>query len=287
MKIGIIGAGKVGFSLGKLFENGGVSLSGYYSRSRESADEAAAFTGSRHYGSLEDIVHDSGALFLTVPDGAIGGVWRSLCGFDLHGKYVCHCSGALSADEAFPGAAEMGARALSVHPLFPVSDKYDAYKELRGAYFCLEGDEGGVELFGSMLGELGVNVQTIPPDGKARYHAGCVMASNFICALTQESVDLLVSCGFTQDGALRALAPLMRNNLEHIIAKGPVEALTGPVERNDAGTLRRHLANIDLPERRMLYKLLSARLSALAKQKHPEKDYSEIDSLTKIKYGSD
>lgn len=287
MKIGIIGAGKVGFSIGKFFESGGVPLSGYYSRNRESAEEAAAFTCSRAYGGLGEIVRDSGALFLTVPDGTIGELWRSLRGFALSGKYVCHCSGALSACEAFPDAAEMGVRALSVHPLFPVSGKYDAYKELRGAYFCLEGDGEGVELFGSMLEKLGANVQKIPPEGKARYHAGCVMASNFICALAQESVELLASCGFTQDGALRALAPLMRSNLEHIIEKGPMGALTGPVERNDAGTLRKHLDNIDLPERRILYKLLSARLSALAKRRHPEKDYSEIDSLTKIEYRSD
>lgn len=41
MKIGFIGAGKVGFSLGKFFVQGGVPVTGYYSRRRDSAEEAA------------------------------------------------------------------------------------------------------------------------------------------------------------------------------------------------------------------------------------------------------
>ena len=44
MKTGFIGAGKVGFSLGKMFAESGLPLTGYYSRQREAAQEAAAFT---------------------------------------------------------------------------------------------------------------------------------------------------------------------------------------------------------------------------------------------------
>ena len=43
MKIGFIGAGKVGFSLGQFFVQGGLPVTGYYSRHRGSAQEAAAF----------------------------------------------------------------------------------------------------------------------------------------------------------------------------------------------------------------------------------------------------
>ena len=41
MKTGFIGAGKVGFSLGKMFAESGLPLTGYYSRQREAAQEAA------------------------------------------------------------------------------------------------------------------------------------------------------------------------------------------------------------------------------------------------------
>ena len=43
-------------------------MTGYYSRSIESAGEAARFTDSRCYDDLELLVNDSDALFLTVPE---------------------------------------------------------------------------------------------------------------------------------------------------------------------------------------------------------------------------
>ena len=43
MRIGFIGAGKVGVSLGKFFREGGLPVSGYYNRHREAAQAAADF----------------------------------------------------------------------------------------------------------------------------------------------------------------------------------------------------------------------------------------------------
>ena len=70
MRAGFIGAGKVGFTLGKYLAMHGIEISGYYSRTPVSAKEAAEFTQSRYYTSIEEITKDSDTLFLTVPDGA-------------------------------------------------------------------------------------------------------------------------------------------------------------------------------------------------------------------------
>ena len=51
MNVGFIGAGKVGFSLGKWFAHNGVTVTGYWSRRRESAGEAALFTGTQAFAS--------------------------------------------------------------------------------------------------------------------------------------------------------------------------------------------------------------------------------------------
>jgi predicted short-subunit dehydrogenase-like oxidoreductase (DUF2520 family) len=42
--------------------------------------------------------------------------------------------------------------------------------------------------------------------------------------------------------ALRALAPLARASLANALNEGPVEALTGPIERGDAATVATHLS---------------------------------------------
>lgn len=276
MKIGLIGAGKVGFSLGKFFVRGGVPVTGYYSRHRESAQEAAAFTGTQAYDELQTLVQDSDALFLTVPDGSISSVFETLKGFDLSGKQICHCSGALSAREAFPGIKDTGACGYSIHPLFPISSKELSYRELPGAFFCLEGDGPHLPQWKALLESLGPSVQIIDGDSKVRYHAACAISSNLMCALVQESLDLLETCGFTRELGLKALTPLIRSNLEHILQDGPSAALTGPVERGDTATVAKHLNCFPSEEERELYRAATEKLVGMAQQRHPDRDYEPM-----------
>lgn len=268
----------MGCSLGRFLGEGGVCLSGYFSRTPESARAAAEFTGSRYFESLEELVSESSVILITVPDQAIRSVYEQIRRYEIKDKIICHCSGSLSVVDTFPGVHEAGACGLSIHPLFPVSTKYETYRELTGAFFCLEGDEGGIRLFRPLLEGMGVKVQIISSAGKAKYHAACVMASNLMCALVQESVDLLAECGFPGNLALEALAPLIESNVRHIIAEGPVGALTGPVERADTETVRKHLSVLSGTQRE-LYRLLSLELTKIAREKNPGRDYRLLADL--------
>ncbi|KPJ97014.1 MAG: hypothetical protein AMS20_17715, partial [Gemmatimonas sp. SG8_28] len=53
---------------------------------------------------------------------------------------------------------------------------------------------------------------------------------------------LLADVGMSPEQARAALGPLMAAALEHALADGPAAALTGPVARGDAETVRRHVA---------------------------------------------
>ncbi len=279
MKTGFIGAGKVGCTLGKVFSEGGIRMTGYYSRHIESAKAAAVFTGTHCYDELETLVHDSDAIFITVPDGVITDIFKELTKFDIKGKHICHCSGSMSAGEAFPGIYEAGAIGCSIHPLFPISDKFTTYKEVTDAFFCLEGDEEGVSFWETQLNSLGIRTQVIDPDSKVSYHAGCAIASNLVCALMQESLHLLAGCGFSDKAAREALAPLIRSNVEHVISDGVESALTGPVERNDIKTVQKHIACFPTKKEKELYCTVSSNLIQIAGEKHPETDYSEMERI--------
>lgn len=56
MAVGFIGAGKVGFSLGRYFTGHSIRVSGYYSRNPKSAHEAADFTGTGFYATIDDLI---------------------------------------------------------------------------------------------------------------------------------------------------------------------------------------------------------------------------------------
>ena len=78
MKIGFIGAGNVGTSLGKLFVQRGVSVTGYFSRTRRHAEEAAEFTRTHCFDTLEEIVQASDTLFVTTSDGVVARMWNDM-----------------------------------------------------------------------------------------------------------------------------------------------------------------------------------------------------------------
>ncbi|WP_295078106.1 Rossmann-like and DUF2520 domain-containing protein [Ruminococcus sp.] len=281
MNIGFIGAGKVGFSLGRYFAENGIPLSGYYSLHVQSAAEAAKFTGSEVYYELADIVRDSGVIFITVPDTSVAEVYESIKEMGIEGKCICHCSGAMSAEETFPDISEYGASGYSIHPLFPISSKYESFKELQSAFFCIEGSEEHLGDWEKLFGRLGNDIRIIPGSMKSEYHAACAISSNLVCALAAKSLSLMKKCGFSETEALKAFEPLIMSNIRRILAVGPQEALTGPVERNDIETVARHIQCMDNDTDREMYRAVSRKLVEIAQYKHPENDYSEMKKLLK------
>ena len=325
MRIGFIGAGKVGCTLGKFMSIHGAAVTGYYDRDTEAAAEAARFVSgetdevsvfahaesaaaqisaeqspqvsteqsaqisteqatqisaeqsTQVYTSAQELIADSDLVFLTVPDGLIARVCGEISAFDIKDKFICHCSGSISSREALASAAVAGAYTYSIHPLFAVSDKFTTYSELADAFFTLEGDPARIGEMSDFLAKAGLKFQIIDPAAKTKYHLAAVYGSNLICGLIGESVQLLQECGFKEDDAIRAIAPLVRGNVEHALAVGPVQALTGPVERGDTTTLQKHLGVMTEEEDKQLYRLLSKKLLQLAKQKHPERDFEQLE----------
>ena len=277
-KIGFLGAGKVGTTLGKYFAEHSVEVAGYYSRSISSASEAAAFTGSRVFETARDVLAASDVLFLTVPDGAIRTVYDALPKELLRGKILCHASGALTAKEAFPDIEKYGGSGCSVHPLFAVSDK-NAYRELVDVFFAVEGTPACLPRMTAWLRSIGLHAQRIDGSRKRLYHAAAVVASNHVVALFAEAMDMLEACGFDETAARAALAPLFLGNARHVAEDGPQKALTGPVERGDATTVEKHLEALEDADDRALYRLLTKRLLKIAKAKHSKRDFAAIEEL--------
>ena len=59
---------------------------------------------------------------------------------------------------------------------------------------------------------------------------------------------------------------------------GTKDALTGPIERNDVRTVEKHLNTFEGIDRQV-YKTLSLKTLDVAKAKHPENNYSELELL--------
>lgn len=275
MNIGFIGAGKVGFSLGKYFSVNNINVTGYYSRTFQSALEASKFTDSKAYKNLEDLVKNSDTIFITTPDDSISDVWREILYLQIKGKIICHTSGSISS-KIFSNINNSGAFGYSIHPMFPFSDKFNTYKSLKNAYFSIEGSEEYLEYLCSSFQSLGNKVITIDRDKKSLYHLSNVIVSNLILSLLNLGCSYLEDCGISSDKSMEALFPLIENNIANLKNKGFIEAITGPIERADIGTIQHHISVMKSKDIEM-YKNLSLNILQLSKKKNPERCYEELE----------
>lgn len=268
MRIGFVGAGRMGCTMGRhLAGKKDILLCGYYSKTADSARWAAKFTDTGYYDELSDLVRECDALFITTPDGQIENMAKKLyeCIPDGEEKIFIHTSGALSS-QVFSG---MDSRVFgySIHPMCAVSSKTKSHIDFNKCFITIEGHEKYLDYFKELFKELGHEVKVICADDKTRYHGAAVMASNLVIGLYHMACGELLKCGFTYDEASCAINPLFLGNAQKIVEAGCERALTGPVDRGDTDTILKHLETFD-GDTNTIYKLLSKQLVYIAGRKN-------------------
>lgn len=275
MKIGIIGAGRVGCSMGKYLMERGKTVTGYYSQSYESAAAAADFTGTDSFRRMEELVTLSDTLFIAVSDDKIGAVWDCMKGMSINERIICHFSGSLSSD-VFNGIDGKKAYGASLHPMLAFRDRFSSYKQLHNCFFTLEGNFYALQHLENLLDDLVNPYCRIRAKDKAKYHCAASILSNDVLALLDIGFDLLKQCGFTKEIALSAASALIRGNVENALANGTQASLTGPVLRGDVSTIKKHL-DVLSGEEREIYRLLGKHLLAMANERQKKEDSGRND----------
>jgi len=239
-RIGFVGAGPVGLTLARAFSAAGWPVVAVASRDpARRAAFRAAIPAARAYPEPAAVLDDAALIFLTVPDDAIAPVAASLRLYS--GQAIVHTSGSLGLEVLAPALAA-GTMCGSFHPLVAFADPDAALAALPGATIALEGDEPMVRLLVELAEAIGGQAVRIPPGGKAAYHAAAVLAAGGFVALLDAIAELGRGAGLDEAGALAIYAPLIRQSLANAERLGIRAALTGPIARGDAGTLRAHLA---------------------------------------------
>lgn len=278
-KIGFVGAGKVGCTFGRyLYEKGNFKISGYYSNKYSDSEYAADKTDSRVFVSLEELVVESDVLFISTPDDSISKVWESVQNFNIQDKIICHLSGSLTS-EIFFDISSQGAWAASLHPMLAISNKDTSIEKFFGAFFTLEGDDEALDFLKMVMNSTENKYKVIESDDKSKYHLAAVFMSNLVVSLTNASVNLLKDSGFSEDEALASLKALAYENLNNIFEKGVRDSLTGPVERGDVKTLKRHLSVLQDGRVELIYKLLSLEALEIAKTRKSNPNYDVIKDI--------
>jgi predicted short-subunit dehydrogenase-like oxidoreductase (DUF2520 family) len=131
-----------------------------------------------------------------------------------------------------------------MHPLQTFPTAAAAAEKLSGAYVFIEGDEAAAAALDALARAIGGRPVRISAEAKALYHAAACTACNYLTALLDAARQMGRLAGIDEPDFLQAVRPLVLATVENVFAMGPAAALTGPIERGDAATVRRQLAAV-------------------------------------------
>jgi len=131
---------------------------------------------------------------------------------------------------------------------------------------------------------IGMRCVIAPADmDKTSYHAAMVCASNFTCALQYMASNLAHQAGLSEQDARQLLINLSQHSLDSIAIDGPLNALTGPIERGDVDATKQWLSALTgLPEQQAnALRSLANVVLDMAKAKQSTST-SQIDAMTEL-----
>lgn len=268
MRIGIIGAGKVGISIGHVLQRKGFHVTTVSDVTGKNAfDRARPYLGADVLYTTDNVsaAEASDIIAITTQDGFIKDVAAEIAekGKSLEGKLFFHTSGAHPSSILKP-LDERGAVLGSLHPLQTFPDIDSAIHVLPSTYIFVEGTVHALPRLEILGKSIGLTTVPIEGDDKVYYHLSAVFVCNLLCALLYAGEGIMKRINI----GLEPFFPIIRATLENIESRGPLMSLTGPIIRGDTGTVEDHIRAMDDMEiHKRIYKALSLSALDMAKKR--------------------
>lgn len=186
---------------------------------------------------------DAALLLLCVRDRALGELATALRGRVSARTAVVHVAGALGPSVLDPlrgHCAGIG----QAHPLLSFASP-SVQPALEGAHLLIAGERVALQRARAAARLLGMVPRTWPNVELALYHAAAGLLANGSAALAAAAARLLLAAGCPDADLGRVLGPLLGSVAVNVARLGTPQALTGPIRRGDAGTVRAHLVALD------------------------------------------
>lgn len=252
----IIGAGKVGTSLGYALSRKKHRIKALVCKSRKSAEESQKMIGQGHIYEDAALAAKQGQwVVLSVPDDEIEKTARELVTSDTEwrGRFVFHCSG-LRSVQTLKCLEKQGALIASIHPIQSFPRKIASVDAFKGIYFGLEAKGKALDIAKRIVLLLGSRYIILESKDKPLYHVACSMASNFLVTLLDTASFLLGKTGLDENVSSQLLFPLVQGTLQNVKTFNIRSVLTGPIVRGDEKSIQRHLKVLQrFPLQKKLY----------------------------------
>ena len=237
--LNLVGAGRVGKTLGRLWQQAGVlQIQDVLTTHVASSQAAVDFIGAGRAVPSPSQMRPADLWLLAVPDRQIAASAQTLAALGLPPALAFHASGALAAAELAPLQATAW-RCASAHCILSFADPATAQQQFPGTVCALEGDTAATQRLESLFTALGAQCFALATEHKLIYHAAAVWATNFLPVLQAQAEALWQHSGLPADLLPGLCERLLRNAVDNLLALGPAGALTGPAARGDSALVAR------------------------------------------------
>jgi len=235
----IIGAGKVAFSLTSALLKSGYNVTSIISRKLTSAKSLAKkFSIPHHSNSINKIPDEVDVFFLTVPDGEIKRVAEGLSKLKRNFKdSICiHFSGVENIN-ALKFLAKKGCVTGSLHIIRPFPSK--KIVDIKNSPASIETkDKQTLEFLIRFCRKLKLKPHIIASEEKVFHHLAAVHSSNFLVGNLFNAFSLISSKNNAPNDILRKTT---QSALDNVFKLSPAKALSGPIDRGDIYTIKKHM----------------------------------------------
>jgi len=262
LDVGVVGTGRAGSVLGAALRRAGHNIQACTAVSDISKLRAESLLPGVPVTSIEEAVKDRDLILLTVPDDVLGQVVNGLAATNSvsPGTFVMHASGRYGI-EILSALTEQGCLPLALHPVMTFTGTSMDLNRLSECPFGITTVQTLRPVAETLVVEIGGEPIWVPEENRGLYHAALTFGANNLMTLVTQTTELLEAAGITNPESL--VAPLLGASLDNALRNGDA-AITGPVARGDANTVREHLrvlANFD-PAVTQAYRAM-ARLTAI------------------------
>jgi len=275
--IAIIGAGKLAYSLTSALKHSGYGIQIIVSKKLNSAKSLAKkYSIPQYSNSLKNIPEKVNIFFLTVPDGEIKNVAEKLSKLRKNfNDCICiHFSGVENIS-VLNSLNKKSCATGSLHIIRPFPSK--KIVDVKNSPASIETESKLAKSFLLQLcRRLKLKPHRLASDEKVFHHLAAVHSSNFLVGNLFNAFSLVSSGNNAPKDILRKTT---QSALDNVFKLSPAIALSGPIDRGDIYTIKKHLDGLNTEIR----KSKSNHLKLLRKN-YIIQSLSLIE-VVKVKYG--
>ncbi len=264
LKIGLIGAGRVGIALSRALQNHGHSIVAAHAVSEKSKQRVLEFLPATDLQSIENLIANVQTVLFAVPDDVLPDLVRGIAqtiGFKKH-QFVIHTSGRFGIDVLAASTAQ-GAIPMAIHPAMTFTGAPNDVDRIIGCPFAITTNDELLPIAAALVLNMGGREYVVAEEDRSIYHAALSHAANHSSVVVNQSKEILQKIGIENPGLF--LSPLVNAAIENSLTMG-IDSLTGPIVRGDVETVRSHILALNESEYLETYRSIAvATVSSLRK----------------------